>query len=266
MEYVTRPPCPALAGLVENLWWLGDAPTHARERIVPTGTFELVVNLAEDAIHVIADGRPRRHGGAVVSGAYTRSFDVDTRAHASLLGVHFRPGGARAFLGLDAGALANTHAELGDLWSPPAADRLQDMLRSAPGTETRFRILEDALLAHLRPAQARRPFLQALSFDLEGTVAGAAERMGLSQRSFIGGFRAEVGMTPKLYQRIRRMRAALAAAQRPDRLPWAQLALACGYCDQSHLIRDLGELAGFTPGVYARAQAVQVKADHVALA
>ncbi len=33
---------------------------------------------------------------------------------------------------------------------------------------------------------------------------------------------------------------------------WADLALALGYADQSHLTREFTETAGFTPGEYAR--------------
>jgi hypothetical protein len=121
MKYLTRKPAPPLDALVENLWSLADAPAHARERIVPSGTFELVVNLDEDDIR----GAVRRHAGAVVSGAFTRSFVVDTREHASLVGVHFKPGGARAFLGARADELTDAHVELAALWSqrwPSASD------------------------------------------------------------------------------------------------------------------------------------------------
>jgi hypothetical protein len=40
------PPAP-LSAFVANLWSLSDAPSHAKERIVPSGTLELVINLHE---------------------------------------------------------------------------------------------------------------------------------------------------------------------------------------------------------------------------
>jgi hypothetical protein len=101
MLYFACNPGPPLAGFVAYFWALRDAPVHSTERIVPSGTLELVVNLHEDALAIYdpASLSCRRYSGAVVSGAYQRFFVIDTREHASIVGVHFRPGGAHPFLG-----------------------------------------------------------------------------------------------------------------------------------------------------------------------
>jgi len=266
VKYLTHKPAPPLEGLVVNLWSLTDAPAHARERIVPTGTFELVVNLDEDQIRVYGpDGAVRCHAGAVVSGAFTRSFVVDTREHASLVGVHFKPGGARAFLGAQADEFSDIHVDLAALWSPAAADRLRDALGSAAVGAERFAILEDMLRERLVPSLAGRRFVRALLSRPEASVAEVAECFGRSHRSFIEVFSAEVGMTPKLFQRIQRFQHAFALAGEARKPAWAQLALDCGYFDQSHLIRDFVELAGVTPAEYARGRGAPVKRDHIAL-
>src|SRR5262245_26206468 len=73
MLYRTYPTALPLAEFVEYLWLFGDRPPHSRERIVPTGTLELVINLREDEIRIYdaaAADRCRRLSGAVVSGAY----------------------------------------------------------------------------------------------------------------------------------------------------------------------------------------------------
>lgn len=266
MKYLTQPPIPPLAGLVDQLWSLVDAPAHARERIVPAGTFELVVNLAEDEIRVFGPDGALRHDGAVVSGAYTRSFVVDTRAHASLVGVHFRPGGERAFLGARADELTDRHVGLAALWSPVAADRLRDALCSATTAAQRFAILQRTLVHHLVPSLAARGCAGALLAQPQARVGEVARRCGRSHRGFIAAFSAEVGLTPKLFQRIRRFQQALALADGGGKPDWAQLALACGYFDQSHLIRDFVQLAGVTPAEYARLRRTPAKSDHIALA
>lgn len=115
MRFESHVPAPPLDRFVEYFWSLRDAPAHARERVVPSGTLELVVNLDEDELRIygpVDEDRCRRLSGAAVSGAYGGSFVVDTREHASIVGVHFRPGGAGPFLGLPPGALADTHVDL----------------------------------------------------------------------------------------------------------------------------------------------------------
>ncbi len=266
MKYLIHKPAPPLDAVVENLWSLADAPAHARERIVPTGTFELVVNLDEDEIRIHDPDRGvRRHAGAVVSGAYTRSFVVDTREHACIVGVHFKPGGARAFLGARADELTDAHVDLAALWSPAGARRLRDALGSAAKEAGRFAILEQALRERLVPALAERRLLRALLSQPADSVADVAARFGRSHRSFIDAFSAEVGMTPKLFRRILRLQRTFALAGEASRPAWAQIALRCGYFDQSHLIRDFVALAGVTPAQYARRPREPVKSDHIAL-
>src|SRR5262245_11108735 len=103
MRYLVHKPCPPLRPFVDYLWFLSDAPRHARERIVPSGTIEMVINLQEDEFRIYGSAtgeNPRRFRGAIVSGCYSGPFGIDTREHAAIVGVHFRPGGAARLLGV----------------------------------------------------------------------------------------------------------------------------------------------------------------------
>lgn len=98
-------PAAPLSAFVANLWSLSDAPSHAKERILPSGTLELVVNLSEDEFRVYdttAGEGFQRFSGAMVSGAYDSYFVIDTAAHASIIGVHFKveagPGGKQILI------------------------------------------------------------------------------------------------------------------------------------------------------------------------
>src|SRR5690242_10934022 len=102
----------ALAPHVEYLWSLRDLPGHTSERVLPTGTLELVINLAHDAFRIRSDAGVVRLSGALVSGAYQRYFAIDTHDHADVIGVHFKAGGAWPFLGIAAGELADRHCNL----------------------------------------------------------------------------------------------------------------------------------------------------------
>ena len=75
-------------------------------------------------------------------------------------------------------------------------------------------------------------------------------QIGTSQRTFINTFAREVGMTPKLYSRVRRFNRALRMVHRREDVDWTDVALACGYFDQSHLIRDFRAFAGLSPSSY----------------
>src|SRR5262245_63784616 len=94
-------PAPPLCEFIDRFWLCSDKPPHPRERILPSGTIELVFNLCDDEIRIYDPAHHDRYtrlSGAVVSGAYRSVFVIDPLVHASIIGVHFRPGGAFPFL------------------------------------------------------------------------------------------------------------------------------------------------------------------------
>jgi AraC-like DNA-binding protein len=48
-------------------------------------------------------------------------------------------------------------------------------------------------------------------------------------------------------------------------LNWSQVALACGYCDQSHLIHDFQEFSGLSPTDYHGLPSNRLMRNHVRL-
>jgi AraC-like DNA-binding protein len=271
VRYVQYKPAPPLDVFVDYLWSLSDSPPHAKERIMPCGTLELVINLAQDEIRVygVSDHAvPQRHAGAVVSGAFDRPFVIDTREHASIVGVHFKPGGAAPFLSLPADRLLDMHASLADLWSSGEAARLRERLCAARTSAARFQLLEQALLGRMRrPAERQRLVRAALQQMQPGltSVRDVVSELGISHRRFIELFEQEVGLTPKVFLRVRRFQRVLAMTKRSVAPQWSRLAQLCGYFDQSHLIRDFHAFAGLTPTQYLSQRSEQVKDHHVPL-
>jgi AraC-like DNA-binding protein len=271
MRYVTRRPGPPLAAFVDHFWSLSDAPPHGREHVVPSGTIELVVNLDQDEFRIFdAGGGPearRRFSGAIVSGCYSRPFGIDTRDHAAIVGVHFKPGGASGLLGAPPGELSNLHVALEDLWGARAAE-LRERLCAARTTPERFRILEHALIGRLpgRPLAPGAVATAVRELARRGAAVGdVAARLRFSRRHFIEVFTRDVGLTPKRYARVRRFQRALSIATTSPASTWAQIALECGYCDQAHLCREWAELAGLSPAELVALRATPVKTNHVAL-
>jgi len=75
----------------------------------------------------------------------------------------------------------------------------------------------------------------------------------LSHTRLIHLFREHIGLTPKLFCRVRRFRSLLDRIDKGKPIRWAQLAADCGYFDQAHLIRDFRAFSGTTPLEYTRA-------------
>ncbi len=246
-RFASRVPAPPLSEHVELFWhWEATTPPSQRqERVLPSATTELVIRLRG-----AADG--------VVAGAHSRPFILDQSEQDLLVGIHFKPGGAFPFLGVPASELRDLHVSLEQLWGRAQARELRERLLEARSPKERFEILERALLERLARSSARHPGVEFALRALRGpdsmTASAAAERAGLSQRRFIQLFSSQVGLTPKLYQRVSRFQRVIRAIHGQDEVNWADVAAAGGYCDQAHLVHDFRELSDLTPGAYLRAR------------
>ena len=101
-----RQPKLPLSKFVDSFWlYEGNSAGHQTQHILPTGTLELVINLRQNELVFCESERPEscsRFSGAVVSGAHGRRFAPYTTEKTTIIGVHFKPGGAFPFLGLPA--------------------------------------------------------------------------------------------------------------------------------------------------------------------
>jgi len=269
MIYRSYTPAPPLAQFIERIWQCSDIPSFQPMRILPTGALELVINLREDEVRVYdspQSDRCARYSGAVVAGPYTECLMIDPMQHAAIIGVHFKPGGAFPFLSAPADEVADMHLDLETLWGR-TADDLREQLCAAT-FDQRFSLLEDMLVSRLRRAPERHGAVSSAltifdQMDGEASVHDVACRIGLSQRRFIRVFAAEVGLTPKVYCRVRRFQKARGLVWKVEEPDWAQVAVDCGYFDQSHLIRDFQAFAGLSPVNYHRQSNQQVLPNHI---
>jgi AraC-like DNA-binding protein len=86
-------------------------------------------------------------------------------------------------------------------------------------------------------------------------VGAVAALLGVGERRLQRAFDRSVGLGPKMLARVLRFRRALGEIERagfhPGPTGWTALALAAGYADQPHFIREFKALAGLTPARYA---------------
>ena len=89
----------------------------------------------------------------------------------------------------------------------------------------------------------------ALARKSRGALApGAlAERAGVSARHMRRGFQDRLGISPRALLRRQRLTAAMLAAERLHQPGWADIAVAHGFADQSHMIRECRSLVGTSP-------------------
>jgi AraC-like DNA-binding protein len=162
--------------------------------------------------------------------------------------VDVAPWAAHAALGVPMHELAATSVPL-DLFLPRD---LVERLADAPTWDERCAILDRSfarLLLDGRPVsrqivwaweQLRRSHGQA-------RIAGLATELGWSRKRLVARFREQIGLPPKEAARLLRFVHARALA---GSMSWGELAFACGFADQSHLISEFRAFTGLTPETF----------------
>lgn len=250
---------PMLRPFVDCIWaHERDALPHARERGLPTGCVDLVIPLRERQqilrYRSESDAAPQHFDGAIVQGAHDRWRVRGIDGPSSVVGVHFRPGGAAALFGGALPELRNKTVLLEDLWGAPAR-QWREQLQQETAPAARLRRIEAELIRRLAAAPPPDRMIAAALAAWQRDPANAAvepvqRASGCTPARFIRRFEAAVGLTPKRCARVLRFNALLHALVRQGPRDWASLAADAGYFDQSHLIHEFRRLAGTTPASY----------------
>lgn len=230
-------PSAALAAYVDH-YWFSLTPAEAVTVVLPDGRIDLV----------LAQGS--RQAAVTVHGSVTARTAVPLLPGARYIGVQFRPGVARHFLDVAADELTDCIAPGLDVarWSLAPALDADDPRRAIAAIDAALR----RHLSRTQPPTARIDHLVSAMERAQGMlrVDALADRYGISRRQIERDFRHAVGLTPKTFAAILRFRHAGRCIREGQSL--AEVALAAGYADQSHLTRAFSRLAGLPPRAYAR--------------
>jgi AraC-like DNA-binding protein len=273
MLYLERSPHPALAPYIKTFWYACDpAATHRHERVLPNGHAQIVISLARD---YLTDANhptdPLQHTpAALFLGIYSHHQQIDAIDLSELIGILFHPGGTTAFFPESTALFTNCETDLITLWGR-AAQNLRNDLREAQPISRKFDLLDFALRHRLSESKTqRRP--SAIDYALTRlqqypgttTIAALTRDIGVSPRRLSQQFREQIGVSPKLYCRIRRFQQAVQLIHSGADIHWAELALTCGYYDQSHFTNDFHAFSGISPTHYSTAR--RPWANHINLA
>jgi methylphosphotriester-DNA--protein-cysteine methyltransferase len=169
-----------------------------------------------------------------------------------LLGVAFTARGGFPWLGERMDGLSDRIIALADALGDGAL-ALRERLLDTTSLAARFRIVERWLLARLNPRTIVHP---AVRWAVDRIAASGgrvaiehlAVQTGFTRKHLGNLFRQQVGLSPKSLARVHRFRDALAILDKANgRVPWVELADACGFYDQSHLINEFRRFTGFSP-------------------
>lgn len=252
MTYHVRDPRPPLSEFVDHLWQFADysVPVSAGH-LFADGCGDLMWNLSAPLRLVRGEAKTTWRDGWV-SGQRTQPIVIELESRCfTMVGVRFRPGGLPALLGAPADGLGDDVVDLREFWRS-AAREVHGRLAEANGVDERFDVLERELRRRIVPHRRPRDGLTELASRVltepgRFSIARVERQLDVSYRHLGRLFSAQVGMSPKAFQRVARFRSLLRALVGVERPDWASLAVEVGYSDQPHLCREFRAFTGMTP-------------------
>jgi AraC-like DNA-binding protein len=222
-------------------------------------TTPITVLPPDPATTVVWRMTPAGDSDVLVAGPRTTAAYHATKELPVCVRLRIRPGGVIPLLGTSPDQLVDQVVPLEALCGPSVTDLAERLVTYRHQPEGAATALSEYLVARL---PVRLPTRLALVRDAvadlttppatavrDGAVSRrvdeAAARLGVSERYLRRVFRQAVGVSPKHFARIARVRRVIGT-----RHSWADTAAYAGYTDQSHLIADFRALMHVTPKAY----------------
>jgi AraC-like DNA-binding protein len=248
-------PRSVLRDIVEDIWdWdLPDAAAARRLTVrLPPSTYAFL--LMQYRAPLAADWAFGAQRGAHVlrrNMAVKMQTGVTTIRPTGAIGtviVRFRPEATERITLVPPARFVDRKLNLRSVFCSRAVQRLAQRLASAPDAVARIGAIQGFLMQNIRPAKPRSMLARAataLRCSPSTSIGELARGLDISVRHLSRGFKAAFGTGPKQFARLVRVERAIAA--RRDGAGWTEIAHACGFADQAHLIHDFRAIVGVAP-------------------
>lgn len=176
---------------------------------------------------------------------------IHFKGHVQLLVIHFKPTGFFRLFGLPPVEITNCLGDADGLISKEIL-QLHEELHEARNTMEMFQLTERYLMANLNKIKIKGHELKkATDFMLcqpeKYSIEELAYHSNMSLKTFERKFLQQVGLSPKLFARIRRFNQALDLKTYQPQLTWMDICYQTGYYDPMHMVKDFKLFAEMTP-------------------
>ncbi|HYJ86000.1 MAG TPA: helix-turn-helix domain-containing protein [Pyrinomonadaceae bacterium] len=249
-----------LSQFVENIWLVqGFASGYTREKILPDGAIELIIDLDTTPKTIFDDEASQRFrtvSKGWISGERTRYIVIGAMANQSMVGIRFRPGRAYPFFSFPISELSETVTELDLIWGG-LVDEVRDQLIGIESPDERLLHLESFLLGQARRSLESNRLISYAVNQLQHSpqflaIRDLANTIGITQKHLISQFEKVVGLRPKSFARVCKFQKVVNLIEQQKDIEWAAIAADCGYYDQAHFIHEFQTFSGLNPSAYLK--------------
>jgi AraC-like DNA-binding protein len=249
---------PALAAHVQCSWLFEGSEDGSEQAIPPDGRAELIVHRGRPYEERTGDGTWQAQPALLFAGQLTRPLVLRSRGEVAVLAVRFTPAGAWAFAGRSMASCTDRRVALADLHGTSAADDLRARLGAARDTPARLAVLagyvhaQIALRKFRRDAAVERCVDRLQASESRVALGELCALADLGERQLQRRFAEVVGIAPRMFAVIVRLRRVFDALRDAPWSTWSERAQAAGFFDHPQMARDFRRLLGTAPSQWGR--------------
>lgn len=248
------PVSPILRKYIECFWIFTASKEDKFRKVelnLPDGGVDLVFNFGSPYYRFIVGHKKEKDQVLTSSlvGQRLHPTAIMQDPERSIIAARFRPHGLQAFCNLALHEITNQFLKPGDIWRD--FDRLEETLFETE--ENRVEKIESWLLSHFQYTQDRvldESVKQLQKHKGNINLSTLYKHLGINKSTLEKKYKQKVGITPKNLASIYRFNHAIVLKAANPLLSFTNISYECGYCDQSHLIRDFNRFTGQSPTTY----------------
>lgn len=222
-------------------------------KVLPLGVLQIFFQLKRSVFHntSFSNGWEKRPQ-AFIAGPYNKGYTMKVQNGTELFSVKLLPGRYHNYFTCPIHQFKNELIGLDEFWGS-AGRELEDQVFNADDHQQRCCLVENFLAArylNLKSSPVELAAQLMSDFRKKCEIKNVAASVNLSLAQFRRRFRNEIGLSPKEFQRVRRIVAVQKQLEKNSTLSFTQLAYRFHYYDQSHFIHDFQAVTGVTPTLY----------------
>lgn len=242
------------------IFYEGYDPVHRVDRFLPDGNVEIIIDLLDKPQYIYDNDslvEIQACNRVWASGVRTEPITIPAGKDASMMIIAFKRGMAYPFFPFPMDEIRDSVVDAELIWGEDFLF-LREKIAENKYSPRKFESVEEFLLRAYFSRMVVNPCVEFAISQIVGAsniaMADLTAKIGYSQKHFISMFTKQVGVTPKSYLRIMRFQETVRSIDATLNPDWSEIALAAGFYDQSHFIRDFKHFSGFTPDDYAARQ------------
>lgn len=251
-------PCDSLNPYIE-LFWEGSFNANASGQIalqmIPNGCLDLIIHLNELHCDLHDNNGWSQSPDFMILGMFTQPYEVRFQNHVRVFAIRFKPDGIYNILGVPASLLKDNFHDMSMVLCSRFYD-FSNRLKEEKSVATMIIRAENYLLKSLQDSKTDLSYVNAAAELIRNCtgikIKEVADKVCISQRQLERAFKDKVGISPKHYLRITRMKDVLRYLNDHQELNLVKVAYHCGYFDQAHFINDFKRFTGKKPSVFIK--------------